>query len=223
MLYRLMLALLMTFTLAQIPAPAHALSETEEVVDKAATAAEAMFSDPNYPLLLDLTTKAKAVMIVPNMIKVGFIFGGRGGNAVLLARTPDGGWTSPAFYTLGGLSWGLQIGAQSSQLILVIMTEKGLNAVMERKLSLGADANLALGELGAGAQASTGMDLKADMYAFAKSSGAFAGVALDGTVIEQRDTMNADFYGAGTTPRAILIDGTATSPRAQGLINIMPR
>lgn len=203
--------------------PAFAMSEAEEVVDKSRIAAESMFSDPNFPLLLDLTTKAKAVLIVPNMVRAGLIFGGRGGNAVLIARDGDGGWTPPAFYTLGGVSWGLQIGIQSSQLIIVIMTDKGLKAVMDRKVSLGADANVALGELGAGAQASTGLDLKADMYAFARSSGAFAGVALDGTVIAPRQSFNDEFYGVVTSPRAILIDRTASSPRAQGLIDVMPR
>lgn len=220
MLKRTLLSLLL---LCCTSLPAFALSEAEEVVDKARTAAEGMFSDPNFPLLLDLTTKAKAVLIVPNMVRLGFFVGGRGGSAVLLARNSDGGWSPPAFYTLGGLSWGLQFGAQSSQLIIVIMSEKGLRAVMERKVSLGADANIAVGELGAGAQASTGLDLKADMYAFARSSGAFAGVALDGTVIAPRQSFNEEFYGAGTRAANILLDGTVSSPRAQALIDVMPR
>lgn len=220
MLKRFLLSMLL---LCATALPAFAMSEAEEVVDKSRTAAESMFSDPNFPLLLDLTTKAKAVLIVPNMVRAGLIFGGRGGNAVLIARDGDGGWTAPAFYTLGGVSWGLQIGIQSSQLIIVIMTDKGLKAVMDRKVSLGADANVALGELGAGAQASTGLDLKADMYAFARSSGAFAGVALDGTVIAPRQSFNDEFYGSGTSPQAILVERTASSPRAQGLIDVMPR
>lgn len=221
MFKRALLALLLLC--AAFATPAFALSEAEEVVDKSKIAAESMFSDPNFPVLLDLTTKAKAVLIVPNMVKLGFFIGGRGGNAVLLARDGEGNWTSPAFYTLGGVSWGLQFGAQSSQLIIVIMTEKGLKAVMDRKVSLGADANIAIGELGAGAQASTGMDLKADMYAFARSSGAFVGVALDGTVIAPRQSYNDEYYGAVTSPAAILIDRTASSDKAAGLIEVMPR
>jgi lipid-binding SYLF domain-containing protein len=207
--------------------PAHALSEQEETIEKARTAAESMFSDANYPLLLELTMKAKAVLIVPNMVRVGFFIGGRGGNAVLLTRRVDDQgnvqWSAPAFYTIGGISYGLQIGAQSSQLIIAIMTDKGVQAVMNNKVTLGADAGLALGDIGAGAQASTGMDIKADMYAFAKSSGAFVGIALDGTVIQPRVSYNEGFYGAGATPRSILIDRTTTDPRAQSLIDVMPR
>lgn len=202
--------------------PAHAMSEPEETVDKARVTAEGLFSDPNYPYLLDLATRAKAILIVPNMIKVGFFIGGRGGNAVLLSKDSEGKWSNPAFYTLGGLSYGLQIGAQSSQLIITIMTEKGLQAIMNNKVTLGADANVALGEIGAGAQASTGMDTKADMYAFAKSSGVFAGIALDGTVISPRRSYNEEFYGKGTTPAAILLDRTAMNPASQPLIDAMP-
>lgn len=208
---------------ALVVAPAHAMSEPEEVVEKAKVAAEGMFSDPNFPLLLDLTTKAKAILIVPNMVRLGFIIGGRGGNAVLLTRDGTGSWSAPAFYTVGGVSWGLQIGAQSSQLIIVIMSEKGLRAVMDRKVTLGADANIAVGELGAGAQASTGLDLKADMYAFSRSSGAFAGVALDGTVITPRQSFNDAFYGVGTSPQTILLDRMASNPKAQSLLDVMPR
>jgi len=203
--------------------PAFALSEQEELIDKSKTAAEGMFSDPNYPTLLSLATKAKAILIVPNMIRGAFLIGGRGGTGVLLARTVDGGWTSPAFYTIGGISYGLQIGAQSSQLIIVIMTDKGLEAIMNKKVTLGADANVAIGEIGAGAQASTGMDTRADMYAFSKSSGVFAGVALDGTVLEPRANYNTEFYGPGVNAKKILVDQTVSDPRAQALVDAMPR
>ncbi|MGE3769665.1 MAG: lipid-binding SYLF domain-containing protein [Bdellovibrionales bacterium] len=216
-----LLSLIVLFSFV-LTSSAFAMSEPEETVDKARVTAEGLFSDPNYPYLLDLATRAKAILIVPNMIKVGFFIGGRGGNAVLLSKDSEGKWSNPAFYTLGGLSYGLQIGAQSSQLIITIMTEKGLQAIMNNKVTLGADANVALGEIGAGAQASTGMDTKADMYAFAKSSGVFAGIALDGTVISPRQSYNEEFYGKGTTPAAILLDRTAMNPASQPLIDAMP-
>lgn len=218
------LALLLVACLAvSAGRPAHALSAPEELVQQARITAESMFSDPNYPALLDLTTRAKAIMIVPDMFRAGFVIGGRGGTGLLLARDGTGAWSNPAFYGLGGANFGLQIGAQSTELIIVIMSDKGLNAVMNRKLTLGADANVSLGQLGSGLHADTGMDLKADMYSFARSAGLFAGLALDGTGIEPRAKYNEYFYGKGTTPEAILIDRTVTDPRAQPLIDVLPR
>lgn len=215
--------LLTLLALSFISVPAFALSEPEELIGKAKVTAEGILSDSNYPLLLDLMNKSKAVLIVPNLFRAGFFIGGQGGNAVLMSRDEQGAWSAPAFYSLGGPSFGLQIGAQSSEIIIVIMTEKGLNAIMNRKVTLGANADVALGTIGSGAQASTGIDLKADMYAFARSSGVFFGVALDGTVIWPRQTFNDSFYGAGTSPQSILVQHTATDPRAQPLIDVMPR
>lgn len=218
---KLILAVLLLNTAFVVPA--FALSEPEEIVGKAKVTAESMFSDPNYPLLLDLVSKSKAVLIVPNMFRAGFFIGGQGGSAALLARDDTGAWSAPAFYQLGGPSFGLQFGAQSSELIVVIMTPKGLNAVMNRRITLGADAGVAIGQLGSGANAATGADLRADMYAFARSSGIFFGVSLDGTVIWPRRDYNDSFYGNGTSPEAILIEHVAQDPRAQPLVDIMPR
>lgn len=211
------------FLLTAAAQPAHAMSAPEELVAQAKITAESMFSDPNYPALLDLTTRAKAIMIVPDMFRAGLLIGGRGGTGLLMARDSTGAWSNPAFYTLGGINYGLQIGAQSTELIIVIMTDKGLNSVMNRKVTLGADANVSLGQLGSGAHIDTGMDLKADMYSFARSSGVFAGIALDGTGIGPRTKYNEYFYGRGTTPEAILLERTVTDPRAQQLVDVLPR
>lgn len=208
---------------AFLSAPAFALSEPEEIVNKAKVTAESMFSDPNYPVLLDLVNKSKAVLIVPNFFKAGFFIGGQGGAAALLSRDDSGAWGSPAFYQMGGPSFGLQFGAQSSEIIIVIMTNKGLNAVMNRRVTLGTDAGAALGQVGTGVKASTGVDLKADMYAFARSAGLFFGVSLDGTVVWPRRDFNNSFYGTDTTPEAILLQHTVQDPRAQPLIDVMPR
>ncbi len=204
-------------------APAFALSEPEELVGKSKVTAESMFSDPNYPLLLDLVNKSKAVLIVPSMFRAGFLVGGQGGSGVLLSRDDTGAWGGPAFYQLGGPSFGLQIGAQSSELIIVIMTDKGLNAVMNRRVTLGTEAGVALGQLGTGVNAATGADLKADMYAFARASGVFFGVALDGTMVWPQRDYNNSFYGTETTPEAILLQHTVQDPRAQPLLDVMPR
>lgn len=199
-------------------------SEPEQLADKARLTLQSMLADTQYPGLLDLSTRAKAIIIAPNILQAAFFFGGRGGNAVMLARDADGKWSPPAFYTIGGLSWGLQIGGQSSELVIAVMTDKGLKAIMNRNVTLGANAGLAVGELGKGVNAATGMDLKADMYAFARSEGLFVGISLEGSVIAPRQTWNQQLYGENATPQSILVDRSATteSKPVADLIAAMP-
>ena len=180
--------------------------------------------DNQYPSLVNLMTRAKAVIIVPNMIRAAFFFGGRGGNAVMLVRGEDGHWSQPAFYTIGGISWGLQFGGQSSELVIAVMTDKGLKAIMDREVTLGADAGISVGELGKGANAATGMNTSADMYAFARSEGLFVGVSLEGSVIAPRETWNQQLYGEQATPDGILVDKTVTSssPAVSNIVAAMP-
>jgi lipid-binding SYLF domain-containing protein len=142
----------------------------------------------------------------------------------MLVRGEDGKWTPPAFYTIGGISWGLQFGGQSSEMVITVMTDKGLNAVMNRQVTLGADAGVSVGELGKGVNAATGMDLKSDMYAFARSEGLFVGVSLEGSVIAPRETWNQQLYGQDVTPEAILVDHTAhsDSKAVPDIIAVMP-
>jgi SH3 domain-containing YSC84-like protein 1 len=199
-------------------------SEPEQLADKSRITLQSMLADSQYPGLLDLANRAKAIIIAPNILRAAFFFGGRGGNAVMLARDANGKWSPPAFYTIGGLSWGLQFGGQTSELVLAVMTDKGLKAFMNREVTLGADAGLAVGELGAGARADTGMDLKADMYAFARSQGLFVGVSLEGSVIAPRETWNQQLYGQNATPQSILLDHSSTtqSKAVLDLVAAMP-
>jgi lipid-binding SYLF domain-containing protein len=199
-------------------------SEPEQLVDRSRISFQSMMRDNQYPGLVDLASRAKAIIIVPNMIRAAFFFGGRGGNAVMLVRGDDGKWSPPAFYTIGGISWGLQFGGQSSELVITVMTDKGLQAIMSREATLGADAGLAIGELGKGVNAATGMGLKSDMYAFARSEGLFVGVSLEGSVIAPRETWNIQMYGDQVTPEAILVDRTeiSNSKAVSDIIAAMP-
>jgi len=199
-------------------------SEPEQLADRARVSFQGMMGDSQYPSLVSLATRAKAVIIVPNLIRAAFFFGGRGGNGVMLVRGDDGKWSAPAFYTLGGLSWGLQVGGQTSELVIVVMTQKGVEAIMNREVTLGGDAGLAIGELGQGVNASTGLGLKADMYAFARSQGLFVGVSLEGSVISPREIWDQQVYGQDATPKSILVDRTSTSSSAviNNLIAAMP-
>ncbi len=199
-------------------------SEPEQLISNARITFQSMMSDSQYPGLVDMMSRAKAVVIIPRLLRAGFFFGGRGGNGVMLARNAAGAWSSPAFYTLGGLSFGLQFGGSSSEIVLVIMTDKGLNAVLDRQVTLGGDAGVAVGELGEGVNAATGLGLKADMYAFARSQGLFVGVSLEGSVIAPRNTWNQTVYGLDVTPHSILVDQTAHAdlPAVGEIIKAMP-
>jgi lipid-binding SYLF domain-containing protein len=221
---RCLIILIVLVTLASCRSAGEFGSEAEQLVDRSRISFQGMMSDNQYPGLVDLATRAKAIIIVPNMIRAAFFFGGRGGNAIMLVRGDDGKWSPPAFYTLGGISWGLQIGGQTSELVLTVMTEKGLNAIINREVTLGADAGIAVGELGKGVNAATGLDTKADMYAFARSEGLFVGVSLEGSVIAPRETWNQQLYGQEATPESILLTRTShsDSKTVSDIINVMP-
>lgn len=197
--------------------PALALTEPELLVEKARVTVLTLLGDPQYASLKNLVGKCRAVLILPNVIQAGFFFGGGGGSGVMVARGDDGAWSGPAFYTLAEASFGLQFGGQSSQMILAIMTDKGLDAVIDRKVKLGGDATVALGEMGTSVGASYGVGMNADIYAYAKTAGLFGGMAVEGSVIAPRNEWNQTFYGEGASARRILVERTFFRPQAQSL------
>ncbi|MDD4616318.1 MAG: lipid-binding SYLF domain-containing protein [Alphaproteobacteria bacterium] len=220
----ILLVLATFFTLASCRSSGEIGNEPEALVDKARVTFQSMMSDSQYPGLLDLATRARGIIIVPNLMRAAFFVGGRGGNGVMLVRGEDGRWSPPAFYTIGGLSFGLQLGGQSSELIIVVMTQRGVDAIMSREVTLGGDAGLAVGELGQGVNAATAIGLKSDMYAFSRSQGLFAGVSLEGSVISPRELWNQQMYGHGATPKSILVErmSTSSSNSVNSLISAMP-
>jgi lipid-binding SYLF domain-containing protein len=145
--------------------------------------------------------KAKAVLIVPRLIKAGFIIGGSGGSGTLLALDDKTGtWSYPAFYTMGSGSFGLQIGGAADQVVLLVMTKKGLDSLLSSSFKLGADASVAAGPTGQGKAAAT-----ADILAYARSKGAFGGLTVEGSVIKIRDEWNKTYYGQTVRPLDILV------------------
>ena len=161
---------------------------------------------------------ARGVVVLPRVVKAGFLGAAEGGNGVMLGRGADGAWSAPAFYTLGGVSFGLQAGIQSTEVLLILRTDKAVRAFLEHQAKLGADAGLTIGIFGGGLEASTTTNLGADVLAFAHSVvGAFGGVALEGAVLVRRKDLNEAYYGAGATPRAIIIDRSLENPAADGL------
>ncbi len=203
-------------------APAQALTEQELLVEQSRHTLESLLRDPDYPQLQPTIQNAHAVLIVPSLIKGGFFLGGEGGNGVLLARNPDGTWSDPSFMLLASGSFGLQIGGGVHEMVLSIMTEDGLNAILENKGRIGADVGAALFVVGAGVEAQTGFDTNADMYAFSRGKGLFLGGALEGGVISEKEEWNQAYYGATATSRDIL-SGLYTNPQSSSLSAALPR
>jgi SH3 domain-containing YSC84-like protein 1 len=201
-----------------MPARADEKQDATHLVDKARLAFESFVSQNDSGLFRDLLRRAEGVFIAPQLLRGAFIVGASGGNGVLLVRDrKTGDWSSPAFYTLGGLSLGFQIGGSASEVILLVMTDRGVASFLGNSLKLGADADLALGPWGAGVAASTA-NLSADILSFSRSRGLFAGISLDGAVVAAREGLNQAYYGKPSSPTDILIRRGANNPQALGLI-----
>jgi len=199
-----------------------AQGDQARLVERARLTLEQLTSDPEFDDLNRYLKNAEAVLIVPQLIKGGFIVGGEGGSAVLLARAQDGTWSPPAFYTLGAASIGLQIGGQVSQVVFTIMNRDALAQVLDTQIKVGADASIAVGPIGKGLEASTTGNFGADIYAFAKTEGLFGGGAFEGALIKARASYNEAYYGRAATPREIVLQGTVSNPQADGLRRALP-
>lgn len=163
-----------------------------------------MRSDPTFGPSLDLLHRARAVLIVPGLIKGGFIFGAEGGDGVMLAHLGRGHWSEPAFYTLGSASFGLQIGLESARLVMFIMSERALRAVERSKFKFGGAAGLTVITVGANAQAATSANLTGDIIVWSSTKGAYGGLTLEGSVLAPKEGWNAEFYGRPLSSPQIL-------------------
>ncbi|MGH6871329.1 MAG: lipid-binding SYLF domain-containing protein [Rhizomicrobium sp.] len=187
-------------------------SDTAEVLAHSNATVTDLRHDPVFGDARHALREARAVLIIPGLVKGGFIFGAEGGDGVLLARTRHG-WSDPAFYSLGSASFGLQAGLEQSQLVMIIMTDRALRAVERSKFKFGADAGLTVITLGAGAGAATSGNLTGDIILWSKSKGVYGGITLNGSVIAPEDDTNARFYGHPVSVPDIL-SGGAKNPAA---------
>jgi len=167
---------------------------------------------PDKAIPKDLLQNARAIAVIPDMIKAGFIFGGRRGEGLISVKSPNGTWSNPSFITMTGGSVGFQAGVSSTDVILVFRTQRGVDSIVNGKFTLGADASAAAGPVGRTASASTDAQMKAEIYSYSRSRGLFAGVALDGSALRIDYDANAAVYGAGITPRRIFEGGVSNVP-----------
>jgi lipid-binding SYLF domain-containing protein len=200
-----------------VAAPAFA-DDQQELVDKARLTVDRLRHDANLGKSVStMLGRAKAVLIVPNLWRAGFILGGAGGSGVLLAKGADGAWSAPAFYGFGGGSIGFQIGAEMQELMLIVLTDGGLAKIMDNQVKLGADLTFALGPVGAGLGGATTPNFGADLVAYSTSIGLYGGVNLEGGLIAVREEMNRAYYGEGATAREIVFNRRFDNPGAAEL------
>src|SRR5579859_5052463 len=193
--------------------PALAASDQQNLVDQARITLDHLKTDKEFGDAQNMLRRARAVLIVPNLVKAGFFLGGEGGDGVMLAHNRSG-WSDPAFYTLGSASFGLQIGIQAAEVVMLVMNDKALNALKQDEFKFGAQAGLAVVTLGASAQAASSTALNsADIIVWASASGAYAGITLEGSIVKPRDSYNESYYGRPLSLKQIL-SGTVT--RAAG-------
>jgi lipid-binding SYLF domain-containing protein len=178
---------------------------------KAATVFGQIMDTPDKGIPKDLLERAECVAVFPSVLKAGFIVGGRGGRGVASCRTITG-WSAPAYFTLGGASIGLQIGAQSTDFVMLFMNKDGMKSLLSDEFTLGADASVAAGPVGRQAGASTDLKLNAQILSYSRSKGLFAGLELKGVVIKADKDDMRDVYGEGITAKEVLTDNTIKAP-----------
>ena len=193
--------------------PAGSVAE-QGIVDKALVTFRAFDADKDMEWFHQNLKECKALLIVPNMLKAGFILGGSGGSGVLVARNEKtGDWTQPAFYTLGSVTLGLQIGGESAEVIMMIRTQKALDTLYTTEFKLGGDTSVAAGPLGVGAKSV----VTADIVSFSKSKGLFAGLNLEGALVKVSADSNRAYYGKEVSPLDIIVKNAVSNPGSAGL------
>ncbi|HEY0423047.1 MAG TPA: lipid-binding SYLF domain-containing protein [Rhodopila sp.] len=197
-------------------APAARAQTSQQVtVDGARKVLNDLRHDKAFGNAAQLMRQAKAIFIVPKLIKGGFVVGGEGGNGVLMVHNA-GGWSDPGFYAIGAASFGLQIGLEQSEVIMLIMTQKGLDGVLRDQFKIGAQAGITAVTLGSGVEGAIGGASLPDVVVWSSSTGVYGGLTVDGSIIRSQPNLDAAFYGRPVTPRDVLF-GKTQSPHAAGL------
>ncbi len=180
-------------------------SDEAERLREAATILDETMNVQERAIPASILEKAEAIVVCPSVIKAGFGIGGQHGRCVMSARNREAGaWSPPAFLTVNGGSFGAQIGAQATDLILVVMNRRGLENLVKNEFKVGADASVAAGPVGRSAEASTDIQFRAEILSYSRSRGLFAGVTLNGSVIKEDEDANSRFYGRPVSNRDLI-------------------
>jgi lipid-binding SYLF domain-containing protein len=203
--------------------PALADAKRQALVNDSLDAARRVLDGRDFPDAPGLMKKARAVLILPSFAQAAFVIGGAGGRGVLLTRKGQGDWSYPAFYTMGSGSVGLQIGGRVQEIVLIVLTDKGLNSLLDSKFKFGAEAGVTMVSIGAGIGGATTAAVGADIVAYSKASGLFVGGALEGSYVEPDNDWNTLYYGHGARGRSIVLEGRYSNPGANSLRQYLAR
>ena len=189
-----------------------AREDTVDRLQKSVDVLQAIMATPDKGIPEEVLTSTKCIVVVPDLIKGGFVFGGKHGRGVATCRTADG-WSAPAFVSVGGGSWGLQIGIEDVDLVMLVMNDRGLQHLLSSKFELTGEGSVAAGPVGRHASAGTDWKMNTELLTYSRSKGVFAGLTLEGAVVEQDNDSTRAIYGKHMTFRNIL-SGKATTPRS---------
>ncbi|MBD3296886.1 MAG: hypothetical protein GF392_05910 [Candidatus Omnitrophica bacterium] len=200
---------------------------TEAKLNKRVRTARYVFEEmeemPDTAIPEGLINKCSGIAIFPNMIKGAFVFGGKYGQGVMIARKEDGTWSAPMFLSIGGGSFGFQIGGQATDVILVIMNKRGVESFVHSNVTLGGEASVAAGPVGRKAQLETDVLMNAGVFSYSRSKGLFAGISLEGAVVGPMKNLNADYYGEDVTGDDILTGDVEPTDEGKKLISAVKK
>src|SRR3954467_12930420 len=186
--------------------------DTVDRLQKSVDVLHAIMSTPDKGIPEEVLSNARCILVVPDLVKGGFIVGGKHGRGVATCRTADG-WSAPAFVSVGGGSWGLQIGVEGVDLVMLVMNDRGFQHLLSSKFALTGEGSVAAGPVGRHASAGTDWKMNTEMLTYSRSKGAFAGLTLEGAVIQQDDDSTVAIYGKKLRFRNIL-SGRVTTPNS---------
>jgi len=204
---------------AGLALPAAAATREEQRVADATEVVDQLLRIPEQGVPPSLLSRAYGIAVIPDVVKAGFILGARHGKGVLVVRQDDNTWSNPVFISMTGGSIGWQAGAQSTDIILVFKTRRGVEGITSGKLTLGADASVAAGPVGRHTSAATDLKLQAEVYSYSRSRGLFAGVALEGAGISIDKSATASFYGSSSLTADQILAGTGNGNAAPPVAN----
>jgi lipid-binding SYLF domain-containing protein len=210
------LAMAAAFATAILATSTAQASDQASLLRAATETARHMKHDPSFSAARDMLRRARAVLIIPNLVRGGFIFGAEGGDGVLLARGSRHGWSSPAFYNMGSASFGFQAGLEKAEIVLLVMSDRALRALERSEFKFGAGAGLTVVTASAGVEGATAPNLSGDIVVWTSATGAYGGLTLKGSVVKADDDRNADFYGRSVSVPTILASGVR-NPMADDL------
>ena len=217
------LSLALALCLLALGAAAALASSPQERIRDCVKVLQEMSRENDSGAMADLIRSARGVAIFPSVVKAGLVFGGKYGEGLILRRDPKSGrWYGPSFLNVAGASWGLQIGVQSTALVLVIANDRGMEGFVGDKVTLGGDLSVAAGPVGRDAEAGTDSSLKASIYSYSMSKGLFAGLSLEGAVVSTEHDTNRSYWKKDLDSRAIL-NTRATKDAVQPLIRELNR